>query len=174
MKKRILIIVSSIVLLLVLLLFFIFSNNISKKREEKLYSIIEQVITSRTYNIDKIFQNNFNTFFSIKRLGSKTEGDITYIYCWIQTESFYINQDGRVELYQGDSMPYRFTFEGDELLKYEFPRSGEMEYADSIKELFPFWVRVKFNTIYNDNELKNDILEQVENYYNITVDKIYY
>ena len=71
-------------------------------------------------------------------------------------------------------MPYRFTFEGDELLKYEFPRSGEMEYADSIKELFPFWVRVKFNTIYNDNELKNDILEQVENYYNITVDKIYY
>ena len=68
-------------------------------------------------------------------------------------------------------MPYRFTFEGDTLDRV---LSGEMEYADSIKELFPFWVRVKFNTIYNDNELKNDILEQVENYYNITVDKIYY
>ena len=35
-------------------------------------------------------------------------------------------------------MPYRFTFEGDELLKYEFPRSGEMEYADSIKETISF------------------------------------
>ena len=174
MKKKIFIVACVVLIFLIILLSFIFSNNLSKEKEEELYAKIEQAITSRAYNIDKTVQNNFNTFFSIKRLGSKIDGDNTFIYCWIQIESFYINKDGNVELYQGSSMPYRFTFEKDELIKYEFPKDGQEEYSTSLKELFPFLVRLKFNSIYNDNKLKNDILQQVEDYYNITSDKIFY
>ena len=174
MKEKIFIISCVVIIFLIILLSFIFSNNLSKEKEEELYAKIEQAITSRAYNIDKTVQNNFNTFFSIKRLGSKVEGSNTFIYCWIQIESFYINKDGNVELYQGSSMPYRFTFEKDELIKYEFPKDGQEEYSTSLKELFPFLVRLKFNSIYNDNKLKNDILQQVEDYYNITSDKIFY
>lgn len=174
MKKKIFIIACVVLIFLIILLSFIFSNNLSKEKEEELYAKIEQAITSRAYNIDKTVQNNFNTFFSIKRLGSKVEGSNTFIYCWIQIESFYINLDGNVELYEGSSMPYRFTFKDDELIKYEFPKDGQEEYSDYLKELFPFLVRLKFSGIYNDNKLKNDILQQVEDYYNITSDKIFY
>ena len=174
MKEKIFIISCVVIIFLIILLSFIFSNNLSKEKEEELYAKIEQAITSRAYNIDKTVQNNFNTFFSIKRLGSKIDGNNTFIYCWIQIESFYINKDGNVELYQGSSMPYRFTFEKDELIKYEFPKDGQEEYSTSLKELFPFLVRLKFNSIYNDNKLKNDILQQVEDYYNISSDKIFY
>ena len=174
MKEKIFIISCVVIIFLIILFSFIFFNTLSKEKEEKLYGKIEQAITSRAYNIDKTVQNNFNTFFSIKRLGSKIDGDNTFIYCSIQIESFYINKDGNVELYQGSSMPYRFTFEKDELIKYEFPKDGQEEYSTSLKELFPFLVRLKFNSIYNDNKLKNDILQQVEDYYNITSDKIFY
>lgn len=173
MKNKIFIIIGIVIVLFLIIFGLIYYNKISSEVENILYSKIEETIATNTFNIDKKVQNDFNTFFSIKRLGYKVEGNNTYIYCWIQIESFYINNDGKVALYQGSSMPYKFSFKDGELVKFQFPKDGE-NYNDSIKGLFPFWVRIKFNTIYNDNELKNDILEQVENYYNITSDQIYY
>ena len=173
MSKKIFIIIGIVIILFIIIFYIIYSNRLTKEKEDKFYSKIEETIAYNTYNIDKKVQNNFNTFFSIKKLGNRVDGDNTYIYCWIQIESFYINNDGKVKLYQGSSMPYKISFNGENIVKYQFPKDGA-EYYDSIKELFPFWIRVKFDTIYQDNELKNDILEQVEKYYNITSDQIYY
>lgn len=170
MNKKIYIgICATVILVLVILFVYIFSPKLSQNEEYLLYSKIESIMLES----EQEQLNNYKVFLSMKRFGYDKEKDNTYIYCWIQTESFFVNEEGRVEMYEGSSIPYKFTFKGEEYIGYEVPKDGR-DYQESINELFPFSVRSKFDSIYEDDYLKNEIIKQVESYYNINIEDIYY
>lgn len=148
-----------------------FKSTVSKQTQEKLYSAIENIILQENSTYTNL--NDYMTFISTKRLGAKAKGNTTYVYVWIQAESFFRNSEQKVESYQGSSIPYRFIFENGEYVKYDTPEDGE-EFSKSIKKIFPLSVRLKFNSIYSDDYLKQNILKQVEDYYGILADEIYY
>lgn len=169
MNKKFIAIICCVVLILVIALVFTFNNRLSKNELDDLYSKIETMILYEENNEKK---KNVDTFISIKRLGYNLEKEKTFVYCWIQVENYFLNSEGIVELDSGSSMPYKFIFENGEIAEYEIPRDGS-EYEKAIHELFPITVWTKFNGIYNDDKLKNDILTQVEEFYKISREQIY-
>ena len=170
MKRKVFIIIF-VILVIAVTIFFTSHDILSDEKEELYYTKIYDYVASMESNNRNL--NNFKTFISSKRYGSKIQDDITYVYCWIQIESFFVNDLGIVEAESGSSIPYRFTFKNDEIVKYEIPGDGS-EYSDSIRELFPLLVRSRFSKVYDDGKLKEDILTQVEEYYNIQRSEIYY
>lgn len=170
MNKKIFVgIFVTVILVLVIAFVYIFSPKLTKEEEDALYNEIEREILES----EKMDLNNYKTFLSIKRFGYDIEKNNTYIYCWIQTENFFVNDEGRVQMEGGASMPYKFIFKDGVLIGYDIPKDGK-EYKESIKDIFPFSVRAKFDKVYEDDYLKNEIIKQVENYYNISVEDIYY
>lgn len=174
-KKEILFIFCIIIVIVVGAIIFCVAthNKLPSEKEELYYSKIEEKFIDEEKPYTDEENNNFKTFLSIKRFGYKIDENKTYIYCWIQSESFFVNKEDKVELSRGSSIPYKFTFENDELVKYEIPRDGSY-YSESIREIFPINVWVKFDNIYEDDSLKNDIYTQVEEYYNISREEIFY
>lgn len=165
MNKKFVAIICCIILIVSVVIISIKGSSSDKKQDE-LYVKIESMILNEE---DK---ENLDTFISMKRLGYKEEEENTYIYCWIQVEKFFLNEEGIVELDSGSSMPYKFTFKENEIVGYEVPGDGS-KYESSIKEIFPLNVRRKFSGIYKDDKLKNGILTQVEDFYQINRSEIY-
>lgn len=170
MKKRICIGIGFAIILAIIVFFmYLLRPKLQSDEEDMLYSQIENIVLDE--HQEKL--QNYKVFLSLKRFGYDIKGDETYIYCWIQTESFFENEEGRVEMYHGSSMPYKFTFKNGKYVKYDVPKDGR-EYQQSITEIFPFSVRTKFDKVYEDDYLKNEIIKQVEEYYNIDIEQIYY
>ncbi len=170
MKRKVFVII--FVILIIAVAVFLTSHDIlSSEKEELYYTKIYDYVANMESNNKNL--NNYKTFISCKKYGSKIKDDITYVYCWIQVENFFVNDSGLVETDSGSSIPYRFTFKNDEIVKYEIPGDGS-EYSKSIRELFPLLVRSRFSKVYDDGKLKEDILTQVEEYYNIQRSEIYY
>lgn len=174
-KKEILFVFCIIAVILVGVVIFAISNHneLETDKEELYYKKIEEKISNEQKPYNDAENNKFKTFLSVKKYGYKLEEDRTYIYCWIQSESFFENKEGKIELSRGSSIPYKFTFKDDEIINYEVPRDGGY-YSESIREIFPINVWTKFEKVYEDDSLKNNIYTQVEEYYNISRDEIIY
>ncbi len=168
MNKKILIICSLIVVIVILITIFF----INTRKNENIDSFKSEVLCELKKE-DKNTLENFKSFYSVKWLGSKTNGNTTYIYAWVQKESYYTDVDGVVNMYEGYSIPYRFSFENGEYVCAETPKTGK-EYSTSVKSIFPIKIYSQFDNIYEENDFKADIKNQVEKYYKISYEKVHY
>lgn len=168
MAKKITLIICCIAIIVIFISIFVDKNE-DKEALEKLYYTAKNMILEDSINEDK---ENLDTFISIKDLGYDKKEDTIYLYCWVQIEKYSKNSDGVVSLKGGSSMPYKITVENNEVISYQYPKDGS-NYSKNLKELFPKRIIRKFDSIYDDSYLRENILKQVEEFYNISRHEIY-
>lgn len=168
MNKKMKIIIWILIILILVLILFVMLKNFSKDNE-KFYSIVEQYIVEQektkyfleTKDSEPNYDiSDFQVFRDIARLGVKQKGDETYVYVWALVKSYYV-QNEELITNEAYSIPYKFIIKNNEIVDYKIPMDGE-KYTNSIKEIFPIDIRIKF-----DSELvdENKIKEQVEKHY---------
>ena len=153
------------------------SKEYAVENRDDLYEKVEQYLIGlekpHYYSENKYDEPNenisyFKVFTDIAKLGIRRNGLETYVYVWALVESYYV-QDGEIELNSGSSMPYKFTFKGNEIIDYQVPLDGS-EYLKSIKKIFPIDIQVRL--LNNDLVSSNKIENEVKEYYSFVNDVI--
>ena len=128
----------------------------------KEYLINQEKETSHDKDMPK-----FNSFIAYKGFGIQENSNKTekYAYMWILQENYY-SVDNKIHLGTGSSMPYKFTFKDDKVLKYDIPEDGSY-YTSSMKNLFPSDVYNKIISYDSSSsgELGKNLRQQLRNYY---------
>ena len=130
--------------------------------------------TAKEYLINQVKESshdkdmpNFNSFVAYKGFGIQENSDKTekYAYMWVLQENYY-SFDNQIYTSTGSSIPYKFTFKDDKVIKYDIPEDGS-QYTSSMKKLFPSDVYNKIISYDSSSrgELGKSIREQLRNYY---------
>lgn len=80
-------------------------------------------------------KEDYQLFISYDKLGITEKEDTKYIYMWILSESYYV-ENKTLQSESGSSMFYKFKLENGKITGYENPKDGDL-YAPSIKEMCP-------------------------------------
>ena len=175
--KIILILLIIAIIVIGAILFKQASEEFAIENKDDLYEKVEQYLIDLEkphYHLENKYDepneniSYFKVFTDIAKLGIRRKGLETYVYVWALVESYYM-QDGKIELNSGSSMPYRFTFKGNEIIDYQVPLDGS-EYLKSIKKIFPVDIQVKL--LNNDLVSSNKIENEVKEYYSFVNDVI--
>ena len=113
--------------------------------------------TTKGHDKDK---ENYKVFTDYKGFGIEEKNNKKYAYMWILEEAYYVEND-EVKISSGSSMPYKFTFENNEVVNYETSKDGSY-YAPSIREMFPDSIENEVISFSLDN---TKLKKQVEEYY---------
>lgn len=81
---------------------------------------------------------------------------------WIIKEEYYV-KDKELRRGEGSSMPYKFTVENDNIIKYEIPKDGGA-YGTSVKEIFPNYIAKKILS-YKNGKDRAKFNEKVKSHY---------
>lgn len=155
MKKIIILI---IFITLIIVVYFMNKDNFIKDKDN-LYDVALKYIVNEQMNngYDKD-KNNYHIFTDYEGFGITKK----YIYMWILEESYYL-EDNKMINSEGSSMPYRFTYEDNKIIKYDVPKDGD-EYENSIKKLFPNSIENKvLNYQMNNDKIQQEIVEYYSN-----------
>jgi transcriptional regulator with XRE-family HTH domain len=129
-------------------------------------------------------RDDFNVFYSYHGFGIEKKNGYKYVYMWIFSQSYYLEEKEALAMAGGNSTPYKFTFKNDEVINVEVPKDGN-EYASSIKKIFPSIIAnqvLNYDKEENINKLFNEVLDKKNKYYDyltfdmkrITIDDISY
>ena len=138
---------------------------------EHLYDTAVKYLIDNDTNPEKN-KDRYKLFVDYEGFGITEDNNYRYAYMWIAEGAYYV-VDNKIISGSGSSMPYRFTFEKNEIkvVKYEIPKDGN-EYVSSIKKMYPNGIEDKaINYIWKDDKLTKEVKE----YYSDLEDKnIYY
>lgn len=169
-KIKIILVILVIVLLIVSLVVGV-NINLSRKSNEKygywvtnsefLYDkaieYLKEEKYKTTYDKDK---EDYQIFYDYEGFGIKDKEQKKIVYMYILEESYYVKNE-KLRRSEGSCIPYKFTFENNEVVNYEIPQDGS-EYKNSIKEMFPDDIEDKVIK-YNSNTLSS--YKEVEKHY---------
>lgn len=143
MKRKFLILLVIVIVLIVsLICYFKFYHTNYITDYEWLYDEAIQYLENEIREeSDYKSQEDFQVFTDYKGFGIQENGTKKYAYMWILDETYYV-KDGELQSGEGSSMPYKFTFENNQVIDYEIPKDGS-EYGPSIKKMFPIDVANK-------------------------------
>lgn len=166
----------TIIILIVILIIGIilgFAYGISRKKEEVsyitdnefLYDVAIDYLKEKYTEEEKEYneKQGFQIFFDYEGFGISEKDDKKFAYMWILEESYYV-EDDKLKSGSGSSMPYKFTFEGNEVVDYQIPEDGTY-YVQSIKKMFPDDIEnkiLKFNI--DSTKLDNEVKEYYSKY----------
>ena len=103
-------------------------------------------------------KEDFQVFIDFERFGIEEKDNKKIVYMWILEESYYV-ENNELQTSTGSSMPYKFTFENNEIVDYELPKDG-IYYAPSIKDMFPDSIENKVMLFcMSDTKLKEQVKE---------------
>lgn len=162
MKKKIgiIIFIIIIILLVVVAIATIMDNKENWiTNNDKLYAkAIEYIKKERKENGYNNEEQDYQVFTDYKGFGIEEKDNKKYAYMWILEESYYV-KNGKLRSSEGSSMPYKFTFENDDVIDYEIPKDGTY-YESSIRDMFPNSIENKV-LMYNmdDSKLKTQVKE---------------
>ena len=156
---------------IIIIIFFIIgiiytiNNDNFIKDSDNLYDVAVKYIENEQMNNgnDK-YKDNYHIFTDYETFGIIKKNNKKYVYMWILTESYYV-ENNEIKSSEGSSMPYKFTFEDDKIIKYEIPKDGT-EYEPSIRKLFPNSIENKVINYSMDNKLKNSVDEYYSKFIN--------
>lgn len=175
-KYKVSILVFVIIIVICMMMPFVirFNSTKSSSEEDRLYTKVEQYLINleETQYSMKAKENSsdFKVFIDMAKLGTRQNGEETYVYIWALIESYYV-QDGKQIDDGGSSMGYKFTIKNDEVVDYQIPKDG-MEYAESMNELFPEDIRremEKYAQSFDETKLENEV-KQYYSYLDINVE----
>lgn len=156
MKKIIFILLFVFSIIILLITFILKSNKESYiTNYDNLYDVAIKYLESNDNDYYKE-ESDYKLFISHKDFGITEDNKYKYAYMWILIDSYYVKDN---KLYRGSasSMPYKFTFKDNKVVKYDIPKDGTY-YTSSIKEMFPKNLCNKIlNYDYEELNLQNDI-----------------
>ena len=145
------------ILLFTIVLITVIAIDSVKKNEEKVIKYIEKEKKENEYYNKEV---DYQVFTDYHVFGMDEIENKKYIYMWILVETYYV-KDKELRMVEGSSMPYKFTIENDNVIKYENPKDGEL-YGSSIREMFPSNIAKKILSYKRD---RSKLDEKVKNYY---------
>lgn len=170
-------------------------RNINLLIEKFNYDIEKYEENNKGYYIrkdpDVEFENNpdssekdFNVFYSYHGFGIEKKDNYKYVYMWVFSQSYYLEEENSLAIAGGSSIPLKFTFKNNKIIKCEYPKDGS-EYISSIKRMFPGIIAnqvLNFDNDKNINKLVNEVNNKKNIYYDyltldmskITLDDISY
>ena len=176
-KKSLKVIIILSIILLIIIAFGIMYYFIELRvdldtHSEYLYEVAINYLKEEelAYNVDNK-QKDFNAFYAYHKFGIEKKGNYKYVYMWIYSQSYYLEEDNALAMSSGFSVPYKFVFRDGKIIRIEEPKDGG-KYVDSIKEMFPGIIGIKvlrFNTEKNINKLLNEVQEKMNSYYNYSL-----
>ncbi len=174
MKKKNYLLIFSAILLFTLLMLRFATRTKFISGSDQLYDIAIQYLLDHDNSPYKATEKDYQAFADYEGFGITEDNEYRYVYMWILDESFYVDENNKIRVGTGGSMPYKFYFkkDADEVVKYEIPKDGT-EYAPSIKRMFPSSVARKMLKIssFDDSKIK----AQLKEHYNYLEDtEIYY
>lgn len=126
--------------------------------DEYLYDIAIEYIKNETNEEMKTRnEEGYPVFCDYHGFGIAQKGNQKYVYMWILTEVYR----SRTDIVYGKSMPYKFTFENDEVVCYEVPQDGT-GYSKSIEKIFPEEI---VNQIFEFRLEKTTLQPEAEEYF---------
>lgn len=167
MEKKKLYLIGGISILIIILIciigYFIHKNNSTawitdhEYLYDKAIEYLNKKDTAESYDKNK---EGFKIFFDYEPFGIEIKGKQKIAYMWILEEEHYL-ENNQVESGEGSSIPYKFIFENNEVVKYEVPSDGS-EYGPSIEKIFPKSIEKEVMSFeMNNTKLRDDI----EKYY---------
>lgn len=149
-KKFLILLIVAIILLIELVWYFKLNRGSYITDYEWLYDeaiqyIEDEIRTESNYEN----QEDFQVFTDYKGFGIQENDTKKYAYMWILEEEYYV-ENGKLQTGSGSSMPYKFTFENNQVIDYEIPKDGSY-YVSSIKKMFPRGVASKILYFNMDN-----------------------
>lgn len=164
-KIKIILIILVIVLLIVGLVVWI-NVDLSHKSNEKygywitdsenLYDKAIEYLKEEKVNTHDKNKEDYQVFYDYERFGIKDKDNKKYVYMYILEESYYVKNE-KLRSSERSCIPYKFTFENNEVINYEIPKDGS-EYENSIKEMFPDDIEnkvLKYN--FNISKLRKNV-----------------
>lgn len=170
MEKKKLYLIGGISILIIILIsiigYFIYKNNNTvwitdhEYLYDKAIEYLNKKDTSESYDKNK---EGFKIFFDYEPFGIEEKGKQKIAYMWILEEEHYM-ENNEIDSGEGGSMPYKFVFENNEVVKYEIPSDGS-EYGPSIKRIFPKSIEREVMRFQMDSsKLRKDIEEYYSNF----------
>lgn len=185
-KKKIILLIIVFALTIVTILYFSKNNNTNLVDDsDKLYEIAIDYLRDEEFKTNPdSSRDDFNVFYSYHGFGIEKKNGYKYVYMWIFSQSYYLEEKEALAMAGGNSTPYKFTFKNDEVINVEIPKDGN-EYASSIKRIFPGVIAnqvLNYDKEENINKLFNEVLDKKNKYYDyltfdmkrITIDDISY
>ena len=62
------------------------------------------------YNVDSK-NKDFNVFYAYHGFGIEKSGNKKYVYMWVYSQSYYLEEDNALAISSGSSIPYKFVFD---------------------------------------------------------------
>ena len=185
-KKKIIIL--SIFIFLIIAFSVIYSSTLKINlinESSELYDIAIDYLREREFksNPDSS-KEDFNVFYSYHSFGIEKKGNYKYLYLWLYSESYYLEEDDALVISTGSSLPVKITIKDNKVVNTEYPKDGN-EYTKSIYKLFPRTIAkqiLNFDNEKNINKLYNEMSTKKNKYYNylnldmgkLTIDDISY
>ena len=185
-KKKIIILSIFIFLIIIISIFYSSTLKINLINESsELYDIAIDYLREREFksNPDSS-KEDFNVFYSYHSFGIEKKGNYKYLYLWLYSGSYYLEEDAALVISTGSSLPVKITIKDNKVVNTEYPKDGN-EYTKSIYKLFPRTIAkqiLNFNNEKNINKLYNEMSTKKNKYYNylnldmgkLTIDDISY
>lgn len=185
-KKKIILL--SIFILLIIAFSVIYSSTLKINlinESNDLYDIAIDYLREREFksNPDSS-KEDFNVFYSYHSFGIEKKGNYKYLYLWLYSGSYYLEEDDALVISTGSSLPVKITIKDNKVVNTEYPKDGN-EYTKSIYKLFPRTIAkqiLNFDNEKNINKLYNEMSTKKNKYYNylnldmgkLTIDDISY
>lgn len=129
--------------------------------ENYLYTkAVDYVVKSIKQSSDYKDKQDYQVFTDYLMYGIEKHDTKRNVYMWILYEEYYV-QDNKLILGSGASMPYKFTFENENVIKCETAEDGS-RYEPSIREMFPDDIE---DLPLEDSSTRLSVKPQVESYY---------
>ena len=185
-KKKILVLSIFILLIVTISIFYSSTLKINLINESsELYDIAIDYLRNKEFksNHDSS-KEDFNVFYSYHSFGIEKKGNYKYLYLWLYSESYYLEEDDALVISTGSSLPVKITIKDNKVVNTEYPKDGN-EYTKSIYKLFPRTIAkqiLNFDNEKNINKLYNEMSTKKNKYYNylnldmgkLTIDDISY
>ena len=107
-------------------------------------------------------KEDYQVFYSYEGFGIDKDDKYQYAYLWVLEEAYFV-QEKEIKKSSSSSIPYKFTFKDNGVLKVEKPEDGN-NYEDSVKKIFPFSIRYKILN-FDSEKLVEENTKKVKNYY---------
>ncbi len=185
-KKKIIIL--SIFILLIIAFSVIYSSTLKINlinESSELYDIAIDYLRNKEFksNPDSS-KEDFNVFYSYHSFGIEKKGNYKYLYLWLYSGSYYLEEDDALVISTGSSLPVKITIKDNKVVNTEYSKDGN-EYTKSIYKLFPRTIAkqiLNFDNEKNINKLYNEMSTKKNKYYNylnldmgkLTIDDISY
>lgn len=174
-SRKIILIISGIIVLLLssYFIYYLFSCNKTNyiTDYDYLYDVAIKYLKSESDDLYKDKEDP-QQIISYKGFGISEDNNYKYAYMWILEESYYV-QNEKLYSGSGSSIPYKFIFKDNKVVKYEIPKDGSY-YQPSMKKIFPKDVYDKISK-YNINILSDENKKKIDDHYSyLKSTKIYY